>query len=53
MKEIETSYLKNESIEKGNKSKYQGAYVRSKNEVTEEIKSHLASGELMFLFRYF
>ena len=40
--------IKNEIIEKVNKFKYLGAYVTSKNEVTEEIKSRLASGNACF-----
>jgi len=40
--------IKNENIEKVNKFKYLGAYVTSKNEVTEEIKSSLVSGKACF-----
>jgi len=39
-----TIRIRDEVIEKVNKFKYLGAYVTSKNEVTEEIKSRLVSG---------
>jgi hypothetical protein len=40
--------INNEIIEKVNKFKYLGAYVTNRNEVTEEIKKSLASGNACF-----
>jgi len=40
--------IRGEVIEKVNKFKYLGAYVTSKNEVTEKIKSLLVSGNAYF-----
>ena len=47
MKKINIT-IKNEITEKVHKFKYLGAYVTSKNEVTEEIKSRLVSGNACF-----
>ena len=41
--------IKNENIEKVNKFKYLGAYVKRKNEVTEETKRRLVSGNPLLL----
>ena len=40
--------VKNENIEKVDKFEYLGAYVTSRNEVMEEIKSRLISGNACF-----
>jgi len=47
MKEIKTR-IRDVVIDKGNKFKYLGAYVTNKNEVTEEMKSRLVSGNAFF-----
>jgi len=46
--ENENIRIRDEVIEKVNKFTYLGAYVTSKNEVTEEIKSRLVSGNACF-----
>ena len=45
---IKNIRIRDEVIEKVNKFKYLGAYVTSKNEVTEEINSRLVSRNACF-----